>query len=494
MAVRSSPTRPGPESLVGADSLSISDLYLRIDRALKDALPGVVWVAGEVRSFNVSSRGHCYLDLVDPVHAQESSPPVLKVVCWSSRWSRVRSTLEQLGIVLDTGLVVRVRGEVQLYKPRGDISFILSELDTDALLGKVAAERARLIKALVDEDLLDRNRRIPVPRLPLRIGLVASPATEGYADFIGRLEASAMAFAVDVLPTPVQGREAVAAVAAGVRRLQSGGYDVIVIVRGGGSKADLATFDSEPVARAIATSEAPVWVGIGHTGDQSVADEVANRSFITPTECGQELARMATEFWRSGMGAGALTGRLARDLLERSERSLDRHRHGMATGARSQLDRHVDRLAHRSRTLRGASRGQVDTHVRRLEGRSALLARSTVRSLESGQVALVSRSRRLVTSPGRRLQVEDLRLDQWRRLLGAYDYRRQLERGYSVTRDSEGRVLRSASGLSAGSRVRTQLADGEVESVVSAVGTGPIEERARTTSVQSDPNDEEGKQ
>ena len=70
------------------------------------------------------------------------------------------------------------------------------------------------------------------------------------------------------------------------------------MVRGGGSKADLAAFDAEPVARAIATSDVPVWTGIGHTGDQSVADEVANRSFITPTECGQELARLAIDYWR----------------------------------------------------------------------------------------------------------------------------------------------------------------------------------------------------
>jgi exodeoxyribonuclease VII large subunit len=494
MAVRSPSTRPGSASLSDPDSLSISDLYLRIDRALKRELPGEVWVSGEVRSFTVSSRGHCYIDLVDPVNAQDNGSPVLKVVCWSSRWSRVRSTLDQLGIVLDAGLVVRVRGEVQLYKPRGDISFILSELDTDALLGKVAAERARLIKALVDEDLFDRNGRIPVPRLPLRIGLVASPGTEGYADFLGRLEGSAMAFAVDVVPTQVQGREAATSVASAVRRLQSGGYDVIAIVRGGGSKADLATFDAEPVARAIATSDTPVWTGIGHTGDQSVADEVANRSFITPTECGQELARLATEFWRSALQGGETAGRLARDLVARSELVLDRHRRGMATGARSQVDRHADRLVHRSDILRGTVRGQVDAHGRHLEGRGALLARSSVRSLDSGRATLLARSRRLAASPGRCLQVEELRVAQWRRLLGAYDYRRQLERGYSVTRDSTGRVLRSASGLTPGSRLLTRLADGDVESVVSATSGGSIEDTPGATGTQSDPMHDEGKQ
>jgi exodeoxyribonuclease VII large subunit len=471
VALHSPTARPGSERS-DPDALSISDLYLRVDRALKDALPGQVWVSGEVRSFSVSSRGHCYIDLVDPVNAQDSGTPVLKVVCWSSRWNRVRSTLDQLGIALDAGLVVRVRGEVQLYKPRGDISFILSELDTDALLGKVAAERARLVKALVDEDLFDRNRRIPVPRPPLRIGLVASPGTEGYADFMGCLEASGMAFAIRLVPTQVQGREAATSVASAIRRLGSGHPDLIVVVRGGGSKADLATFDAEPVARAIATADTPVWTGIGHTGDQSVADEVANHSFITPTECGQALTRLATEVWQRGLEAGQIAGRLARDLLAQSERSLDRRRRGMATGTRSQLDRHADGLVHRARTLRGAVRGQVDAHGREVSARGALLARAAIRTLGSHEDGVRSCTRRLTSLPARCLQAEDLRQAQWRRLLGAYDYRRQLERGYSVTRDESGRVVRSASELRAGDRMRTRLADGEVASIVSADGDG----------------------
>jgi exodeoxyribonuclease VII large subunit len=453
------------------DALSISDLYLRVDRALKRALPGELWVSGEVRSFNVSSRGHCYLDLVDPVKAQDNGTPVLKVVCWSSRWSRIRSSLDQLGIALDVGLVVRVKGEVQLYKPRGDISFILSELDTDALLGKVAAERARLIKALVDEELFDRNRRLSVSPLPLRIGLVASPGTEGYADFIGSLEASGMAFVVEVVPSQVQGRVAGASVASAVRRLQARPCDVVVVVRGGGSKADLATFDAEPVARAIAMSGVPVWTGIGHTGDQSVADEVANRSFITPTECGQELARLAIDFWRSGMEAGTVAARLAGDQLARSERTLVRHRHGMVTGARSQLDRHADRLVHRAQTLRGGARGQIDAQGRHLVARGGALARAAVRSLDTGEGMLSARSLRLTALPDRRLQAEGLRVAQWRRLLGAYDYRRQLERGYSVTRDEFGKVVRSVSELGPGSRMLTRLSDGEVVSIVAAEGT-----------------------
>lgn len=447
-------------------ALSITELYGRIDRALQVALPGEVWVSGEVRSFNVSSRGHCYIDLVDPKHAQDTGSPVLKIVCWSGRWSRVRSSLDGLGITLDAGLVVRVRGEVQLYKPRGDISFILSELDTDALLGKVAAERARLIKALLDEGLFDANRRLPVPPVPLRIGLVASPGTEGFRDFLGRLEASGMAFSVQVVPTQVQGREAPASVAAGLAALQGSGCDLLVLVRGGGSKSDLATFDTELVARAIATSALPVWTGIGHTGDQSVADEVSNRAFITPTECGQELARRVTDRWSSAMGSGATAALAAGAILDQADRHLALGRSHLGSGARMQLGRHGDGLGHRQRSIRSAAQHQLAGHLTRLAQRREHALRAAGRMLDDADRALVRRITMAASLPRKRIELDEHQLAQWRRLLGAYDYQRQLERGYSVTRGPGGDVLRSVVGIGKGSSLSTRLADGELISVV----------------------------
>jgi hypothetical protein len=146
----------------GPDALSITEFYNGGSTGPSEtSFPEELWITGEIRSIKVLPRGHCFIDLVDPTNAQDSGAPTLNVKCWSTRWRSVRSTLDRLGIVLDSGMVVRVRGEVQFYKARGTVDFILSELDTDALLGKVAAERARLIKALVDEDLFDRSGACP---------------------------------------------------------------------------------------------------------------------------------------------------------------------------------------------------------------------------------------------------------------------------------------------------------------------------------------------
>jgi len=451
----------------GPEALTVSQLYDRVDRAVRGAFPEEVWVTGEVRSMKVLTKGHCFLDLVDPVQADDPGAPTLSAKCWAGTWRTVRTSLDRLGIALETGMVVRVRGEVGLYKARGSVDFTVREVDTEALMGKVAAERARLVQALVDEDLYDRQRRLPMPALPLRVGLVASPGTEGYNDFLGGLRGSGLAFAVTVAPTAVQGKDAPAMVAAAIAELRQVPLDVVVVVRGGGSKADLAAFDQELVARAIATCERPVWTGIGHTGDQSVADEVANRACITPTECGQELARVALDYWRGVEDAGAAVARLARDRVLQADKSLAAQQRSVSTCARSQLDRHGDGLGHRARNLRTVVRGQLDAHTARLGVASLAAARGAGRAARAAEVDVVAHARRIAALPTQRLEVEELRAGQRRRLLGAYDYQRQLERGYSVTRDASGAVLQSVHGLEPGTTLATQLADGTVESTVS---------------------------
>ena len=450
---------PGADGADGA--LTVTQLFDRVDAAVQSAFPADVWITGEIRSMKEIASGHCFLDLVDPVGAEEKGAPVLSGKCWSGTWRSIRGALAQLGVGLEVGMVIRARGTVGFYKARGTVDFTLRELDTEALMGRVAAERARLVQALVDEDLYDRQRRLPFPAVPLRIGLVASHGTEGYHDFLGQLERSGLAFAVTHVQSAVQGADAPAGIAAAVAALQSAPVDLIALVRGGGSKADLAAFDHELVARAVATSAVPVWTGIGHTNDVSVADEVAQRACITPTDCGRELAQRALVVWKGTAEAGLRLARLA------------------AHGA----DREADALAGRRRSLASGSRAQLDRQADRLEGRRALLGRAAVQTLDGATAARSARAARLAALATQCLEVAELRAGQHRRLLGAYDVERQLERGWSVTRGPDGAVVRSVAGLAAGTPLTTQLADGTATS--SVTGTAPTDAHP-TTSAQDE--------
>jgi exodeoxyribonuclease VII large subunit len=464
LAVADAPT----EGEGRAGLLSIGALYDEVQAALTSTFPRnrQLWVRGEIQSFADQSgrSGHCYLDLVDPDGPGGSGirgrgAPALKVKCWKASWGPMRGALAKEGVTLTEGMVVIMRGTIDLYRPKGEIGFILSELDVTALLGRLAVQRAQLLRALEADGLLRRNASLPVPEVPLRVGLVASPGTEGYQDFLGQLTASSFGFQVEVVPVAVQGGAAPSAVASAVRALCRTDCDLVVVVRGGGSKADLATFDAEVVARAIAGAGKPIWTGIGHTGDESVADIVANRCFITPTECGHELVLLVGQWWERHIGAPASAlGRRAPSLLAEALARDD--------AARGRLTR--------------AARSQLRVHRERLTVRSVGLARMAPEGLQARQSTLRTHAARLGPLSQGHAAREMERVRSWRRLLAAYDVERQLERGYSLTLNADGELIRSVRELPVGSEVVTRFADGSARSRVESVAMHDdhVEERS----------------
>jgi len=438
-----------------AGVLSIGALYDEVQQALTLTFPRnrQLWVRGEIHSFSDQSgrSGHCYLDLVDPDESGGGSAsrgrgaPALKVKCWKGAWLPMKGGLAKNGIELAEGMVVVLRGTIDLYRPKGEIGFILSELDVTALLGRLAAQRAQLLRKLESEGLLRRNAALPIADVPLRVGLVASPGTEGYRDFLGQLTGSGFGFQVSVVPVVVQGGDAPARVAAAVRALCRSDCDLVVVVRGGGSKADLACFDSELVARAVAGATKPVWTGIGHTGDESVADIVANRAFITPTECGQQIVHRVGQWWEQHVATAA-------SVLSRRVPSLLAEAEARDQAARGRLTR--------------AARGQLRVHRERVARRATAVGRLAPEGLAARQAVLRTHAARLGPLSTGHIAREAERVRSWRRLLTAYDVDRQLERGYTLTLTASGQLVRSAGVLSAGTEIVTRFADGSARSRV----------------------------
>ncbi len=433
-----------------ADVLSIAQLYARIDRALINELPPRVpiWVRGEVQTLS-DRTGHCYIDLIDPEQSGDRQAPVLKVRCWRQTWGPLRAQLARAGLELSPGTVVHLIGRVEFYRARAEVNFVMAGLDVTALLGRMAAEKAALLEKLRVEGLLEENRSRPVPALALRIALVASPETEGYRDFVGQLTSSGYAFNVEVARALVQGTDAPRSIARAITRAGTSDCDLVVVVRGGGSKADLVGFDSEPVARAIARCPIAVWTGIGHTGDESIADIVANRSFVTPTECGHELALRADAWWQRSVAGPA--DAIAHHVQRRMEVA----------------DRHLSSCQGR---VSGTARQQVRWHRERLGTRVAALVRGAPSALGARAAALEARVGRLGPAAVRAMTDAEARAATWRRLLGAFDVERQLERGYTLTMNADGRILRSGSGLSVGDVLLTRFADTTSRSVVEDSG------------------------
>lgn len=428
------------------DALSIGALFAKVHAALAGAFPRGkgIWVRGEIQSIAEHRSGHCYIDLVDPDSSSLRDRPVLKVNCWRTTWGPLKAVLAGQGITLATGMVVTLQGRVEVYAPRSQVGFVASSVDVAALLGRIAAQRAALIATLDAEGLLGKNASLSVSPVPLVVGLVASPRTEGCKDFLGQLSGSGLGFQVRMVPVHVQGRNAPRAIARALDILGRAGCDVTVLVRGGGAKADLVAFDSEAVARAVADHPCAVWTGIGHTGDQSVADVVANRAFVTPTECGQELVQRVRSWWVTAAAAASFVAGRAEEVLAGSQRGHGEARHRLVRATRHQLDRHGERLVACSHLISAQAGRQLDMATTTLEHRAARLGGCAVEVLDRASE----------------------RTTGWRRLLAAYDVERQLERGYTITFDSNGRVVRSVLTANKGEALVTRFADGTARSIV----------------------------
>jgi exodeoxyribonuclease VII large subunit len=428
-------------------AFTVAEFYDRVKTALRLEFPREVWVTGEIRKVSVN-KGNRYLELSDHDAPQgRGSAAVLDIACWARDWPLIGAELRSVGLELTAGLVVRIRGRVGVWDGAAKLRFAMTDLDVAALLGGIAAARRKLLLALEREGLLDANRGLRVPLVPMRIGLVTSAGSEAYRDFTGQLDRSGYRFDLRLEPCGVQGPEAPQQIAGAIRRLQAFRPDVIVLVRGGGGRGDLAAFDSERVARAIATSRHPVWTGIGHTGDRSVADDVCQRALITPTGCGEAV-----------VGAVAL-------YLE----DIDSKAQATAAKGRAALDRAGDRVSESRRRLAAAARHELDQATSSLVLARSQAVHGAVVGIERNRSSLERQTQELARISRHVLHTEEQRAGNLRSVLAAFDPRRQLARGWSLTKTVDGRVLRSVTDVALADRIVTVFADGNVTSSVDEV-------------------------
>ena len=416
---------PGEDSAAGT-TYSISELADAINDVLADGFDDGVWVWGEIASASVKN-GHTYFTLVEDVGGGKRAQ--LNVNLWAGVLQRLRPILKSSGLALQNGLRIRVRGSLDFYAPFGKLSLNMQEIDPRFTLGDIALQREELVRKLKESGRYDANRELELSLVPFRIGLVTSWGTAAWADFTKEIEASGLGFDVSVVDVRVQGDSAVRDVSNAVRYLsRRGDIDVIAIVRGGGGKAELATFDAEPIVESIVTSSVPVFVGVGHEIDTSVADEVAYRRYKTPTACAAGLVERVRDYVARTEVAWESIARSATELLNDANVELVETAHLLASRTRTAVARADERLQFRTHRLQSTARSR----------------------LTNADDRLLARAERL-------------------RLL---DPQRIMERGWSITRAADGRVVRSIVDISDGDTITTQLGDGGIVSVVSETKSG----------------------
>ena len=419
---------------------TVGELAEAINDALRRGFSDGVWVRGEITGW--SDRGqHAYFTLVD----DDGTKAAVNVQFFANARMRLRPMLQKNRLRLADGMKVRVFGYLDYYAPNGRIGLKMTGIDPTYTLGDIAQSRDEVIRRLVADGLLDANRRRPLSPIPLRVGVVTSVGTAAWHDFHDELQRSALGFSLTVVDTRVQGEFAEEMITAAVitlsRRVD---LDAVVLIRGGGARNELAVFDSERIARAIAAAPVPVLTGLGHEVDRSVADEVAHTTLKTPTACAGELIARAARYSADTEAAFASIVRESRHALTAATTDLSEIAHRIARRTHAAVERADERLGLR-----------VDTLARTAP---ASLARAEHRVADTAERVL-ARADTVVERSGHRLEVIAARV-------AALDPAVQLARGWSITRDANGRVVRSIDDLVADDTVTTAVADGFITSTV----------------------------
>jgi exodeoxyribonuclease VII large subunit len=378
--------------------LSLGALLAQVRTALHHRFPDSYWVVAEVAEMTRPRQagGHCYFTLTEPAGTGAMGfTGQARATLWGSRYAQVAPAFaEATGQELRPGLRLLLRVKVTFHEQYG-FSLDVLALDPSYTVGELARQRLATLRKLQEKDLLERQQALALPLGPQRLAVISSPTAAGFQDFVRQLEEAPYDFALTLFPALMQGDGAPASIRGALDQIRPrrGQFDVIILIRGGGSKTDLLAFDEYGLAAAVAAFPLPVLTGIGHERDEAVVDLVAHRALKTPTAVAaflvDRLARLES-----------LVLELAARVAERSRQHLARHHahvQHLADHAREAARQHLRlaqaALAQRSRQAAQAPRQHLHHLGQHLESFRYTLPQAARRALGHEAQRLRGRSR-----------------------------------------------------------------------------------------------------
>jgi len=413
---------------------TVSELTRSIRGTLETKF-GAVWVQGEISNYKLYPSGHQYFTLKDQ-RAQ------IACVIW-------RDTMAPLRQPLGDGAQVQVYGTVTVFEARGQYQLNVQILQPRGM-GLLQAKFEALKRKLETEGLFAQERKRPLPKFPRRIGIITSPTGAAIHDMLNVLCRRAPWLQILINPVRVQGAGAAQEIAVAIREfaLPSEAFapvDLIVVTRGGGSIEDLWEFNQEIVARAIFISAVPIVSAVGHEIDFTICDFVADLRAPTPSAAAELIVPDITDLQRQIDGC---TRALTRQLLNRVRDAQQRLDHARETLQRC--------LVHK---IDSYKRGLI--HIAR-----ALQARSPARELMLRRNRFADLHRRLVACPDHLLENAKHRFQRIEGILRVLGPDATLRRGYSITTNERGKIIRTVAAVRPKMKIRTRVSDGEFSSEI----------------------------
>jgi len=449
--------------------LKLSELNLEVQSIIHGHFPENVWIIAEISEIKINASGHCYLELIEKDPNTDRIIARARGMIWSFTFRMLKPYFETTtGYELKQGIKILVSVKVEFHEIYG-YSLNITDIDPTYTLGDIERKRQEIIERLQKEGVMNMNKELLLTLVPQKIAVISSETAAGYRDFINQLEHNPYGYIYYwvLFPSIMQGEQAEASIIKAFEKIYKNEkyFDVVVIIRGGGSKSDLSTFDNYDIAYHITQFPLPVLTGIGHEQDDTITDMVAHTKLKTPTAVAEFLINRMNDFDRMLS--------LAESKLTRMVASVIGHNQKLLTSIRERIIAVVNiKLQHDKDKLRYFLDKASSISSRFLEIFAGNINFSFKQFLSAFhnhiriQTLLLNN---LITSLHhpiyKYLELRKNQLDLFQKVNSGLDPNKILNRGYSITL-SKGKPIKDARQVETGDIIETRLLKGALSSEV----------------------------
>lgn len=408
------------------ESISLSELATKIGQGIKRALPQDYWIVAEISEIQVNRTGHCYLNLIEKPDEESNPIAEMRAIIWGNKYRIISSYFEdETGCQLSIGMKIMVLVTVEFHAVYG-ISLCITDINPIYTIGEEEQRRMKIIRQLEEDGVMDMNKSIELPSVIQRIAVISSETAAGYQDFMNQLAENQynIQFTTELFPAFMQGEQTESSIVSQFDCIaqRESDFDAVVIIRGGGSRADLRWFDNYNIANNIAQFPLPIITGIGHDKDLSIADMVANTSVKTPTAVAEFIIDICGNFV---------------NLIEEQQENLEEL-------VASILEEEREKISDFSNTI---------MQILKI---SLLKAENTLNNTRQTLLHIVRQ----------RVLKENSRIDLLAISLKSKNPQEILQQGYTISTSQDGSIIRSSKKLKKGEKIVTHFSDGTICSTV----------------------------
>lgn len=476
------------------ERLKLSELNGLVKKAVAEAFTAPIWVICEISELKTNRNGHCYLNLIEKEENGDTIIAQARATIWSYTFRMLQPYFESTtGQQLTEGLKVLVSVSVEFHELYG-FSLNIRDIDPTYTLGDMAKRRREIIARLQSEGVVDMNKELELPLVPQKIAIISSPTAAGYTDFIDQLTNNQAGYHFDLIlfPSVMQGNQAETSIISALEQiyLYENFFDAVVIIRGGGSQADLSCFDNYNLAYYITQFPLPVITGIGHEKDDSIVDLVAHTRLKTPTAVAEFLISGVAQFdWHLDELKNQFLG-IITELIAKSKNDIEQIARVIAPITREKISKANNRLnqtvwkldnsvnvfiqnqnnhlERKEETLRHKFKIYTQQQLRLLEKRALAMSGT----LRQNNIAYHEKLSRKITRSENLVRniLSDSRhyLDLSYQKALLIDPNKILARGYSIT-TYNGHVIKDATMVNHMALIETRLYNGNIISEVKTI-------------------------